>query len=142
MEKKLFEHIKGLIKKFEGYEIEQSKSNGQNNFIAFKYNAQDTTLLVYLFYEFSDGEGFFRIFTTFHTAYDNPKSDFHLIISKLNLKSIWGGLVVMKDDNNYFYVSYKSNIVINVDEITSNNSFNLFLTASISMINMHHKELN
>mgnify|MGYP001248831927 FL=1 len=142
MEKKLFEHIKDLIQKYEGFEIEQSKTNTQNNFIAFKYKVKDTTLLVYLFYEFSDGEGFFRIFTTFHTPYDNPKSDFYLIISKLNLKSVWGGLVVMKEDNNYFYVSYKSNIVIRIEEITSNNSFNSFLTASIAMINMHHKELN
>ena len=143
MDKKKFEIIKNLIEDLGGFEVIESTNETPQKFISFKQIVKKTTLNIYLFYEISNDEVFFRIFTTYYTAYENPSSDFHMIISKLNLKSIWGALVVTKEDDNYYYVSYKSNILIKTKDLIDNKKqFNLFLSASMAMINMHYSELH
>lgn len=141
MNNKILDEIKNLIAKCDGYDIADGQVEEQK-FIKFELALAQTTSIIYLFYNDSDDESIFRIFTTFRVPYQEPETDFYLIISKLNIASVWGGLVVGKENDGNYYISYKSNVILKTKDILDKDNFNLFLKASIAMINMCHNELN
>tara|TARA_B100001250_G_scaffold76848_2_gene62956 strand:+ start:2721 stop:3146 length:426 start_codon:yes stop_codon:yes gene_type:complete len=140
MEEELLLQIKKYISKKQGYNIIETKKDGQK-VILFNLDLREIKLNFFLTFDKYKDHIMFQLFTTFEQPYKTVGVDFYQVVSKLNLMSIMGSLIIRSHEDMY-YISYKSNLISTSNAIINGDAFDLFLNGSISMLVLFNKELH
>ena len=141
MKDNLNEQLRQTIESVGGSKCSDREKKGQK-FIAFKRQINDKTMDIALFY--SDQNDFLmtQFFTSFMEPYNEPSTDFYHILTKLNLTSVMGSLLITKEADDNYYISFKSNCLVFKDNLSTDSEFELFLKSSIRMLCMFDEELH
>lgn len=141
MKDNYIEQLCQTIESVGGLECSDREKEGQK-FIAFKRQINDKVMDIALFYSAQNDFLMTQFFTSFIEPYNEPGTDFYRVLTKLNLTSVMGSLLITKEADDNYYISFKSNCFILKNNLSTGSEFELFLKSSIRMLSMFDEELH
>ena len=111
--------------------------------LIFSRTLSEKTYNIGLFYTQQDDLIIFQLYHRLENAYNKPETDFYEVINDLNSKSVLGNLLFVQENDDY-YLAYKSNYFMPLESLTSNRyqDFSLFLKTSFEVLGILDSSVN